>query len=290
MDVACFRRPDDPTTPDGPSVLHPEPTAAGLWAGGTQMRGSAVSGALARQAERIAAVHGGPDLRPVRWTLDLFRPAGMRESVVTGRVVRAGRRLCLVDVVFRQETSRGPADVARASALFLARGQADPGEVWSAQPPVVLPPADLRPGTTEPRLYFSEGTGWTSTPQAHQNSRRKRVWLFGVPVVRGESPTPFQLTAAAGDVTNFVANWGSSGIAFINADVGVTMARLPVGEEIGLATELRIEHEGIVAAVAGLFDRGGVFGTATVSSLAGSSGPIDPRQLGEPLPAGTRAG
>jgi hypothetical protein len=288
VDVAYFTRVEAPHPVDGSPVagsrLRPEQAAASLWGGGAQMRGSAVSGALAREAERVTAEHGAAQLLPVRWTLDLYRPAAMRECTVSGRVVRAGKRLCLVDVVLRQSDGDRELEVARASALFLARRPTAPGSVWTAPLPVELPPADLQPGTTESRLYFSEGVGWTGSPQPHQNARRKRVWLFGLPVVRGESPSPFQLTAAAGDVANFVANWGADGIAFINADAGVALARLPEGSEIGVAAELRIEHEGLVSAVTTLFDRQGVFGTSTVSALLSPGGAIDPRQLGDPLP------
>jgi hypothetical protein len=292
VDVAYFRfvedgRPGDEPglAPDGGStMLVPQPTAASLWGQGTQMRGSAVSGALARQAEELARSNGAVDLQPVRWTLDLYRPAAMRECVVTGRVVRTGKRLCLVDVVMTQSGEGRTTEVARASALFLVRRPAATGAVWTPPLPVDLPPAELEPETTESRLYFSEGLGWTGTPWPHQNARRKRVWLFGMPVVSGERPSPFQLAAMAGDVANFVANWGEEGIAFINADAAVSLARLPAGDEIGVAGELRIEHDGLVAAVTSLFDRSGVFGTATVSALLSSGGPIDPRQMGDPLP------
>lgn len=282
MDLAYFR-PAEATGDDaqaGEDILIPQPHARALWAGGDQMRGSAVSGALAREAERVAATHGASGLRPARWTLDLFRPATMAECVTRGRVVRAGRRLCLVDVVLCQ----GGTEIGRASALFLAGGEVQGGPVWTPEIAVDAPPADLRPASTEPRLYSSDGTGWTGSAHAHVNGRRKRAWLHGVPVVRGESPSPFQLTAMAGDVANIVTNWGADGLAHINADVGIVLARLPAGEQIGLAAELRIEHEGLVAGVATLFDRSGVFGTASVSALPSAAGPIDPRLLGEPLP------
>lgn len=261
-------------------MLRPENAAASLWGGGTQMRGSAVSGALAREAERIAAECDGPRLAPARWTVDLFRPVAMRDVVTSGRVVRAGKRLCLVDVVLRQDGPRGVIDVARATALFLATTPVEPGPVWTPTVAADPPPADLRPGTAEARLYFSEGIGWTASPVPHQNPRRKATWLFGLPVVRGEGPSPFQLAAMAGDVTNFVVNWGANGVAHINADISVNLARLPRGDEAGVASELRFEQDGLVVAIATLFDRIGVFGTATVSALTSVAGPIDPRVLG----------
>src|SRR6476620_9291000 len=93
----------------------PQRPAGSGWGSG-HMRGMAVSGALARAAERAVEALGRQDLQPVRWTLDLFRPARMEPSVASSTVVREGRRLCLVDAVLSQD---GEA-VARASALYLS--------------------------------------------------------------------------------------------------------------------------------------------------------------------------
>jgi hypothetical protein len=262
----------------GSAVLSPEEVARALWAGGGQIRGSAVSGVLAAAAEQVASVHGAPGLRPVRWSLDLFKPAAMRECVTVGKLVRSGRRLCLVDTALLQ----GELEVARGSALFLAPGPVA-GPTWASEWPLELPPAGLRPRTTEPRLYYSEGVGWTGRPHEHAAGGRMRTWLFDVPVVQGESPSPFQLAAMAGDVANLMTNWGPDGLAHINPDLGVLLARLPGGDGIGIAPELRIEHDGLVAGVATLFDRAGTFGTASISALPSPSGPIDPRRQGELL-------
>jgi hypothetical protein len=279
VDVAYFRRVDAADPAAGSAVLSPEEVARALWAGGAQIRGSAVSGALAAAAEWVASVRGAPGLRPVRWSLDLFRPAAMRECVTVGKVVRSGRRLCLVDTVLLQ----GEVEVARGSALFLAPGPVAADPAWVSEWPLELPPTGLRPRTTEPRLYYSEGVGWTGGPHEHAPGGRMRTWLFDVPVVEGESPSPFQLAAMAGDVANLMTNWGRDGLAYINPDLGVLLARLPIGDGIGIAPELRTEHDGLVTGVATLFDRAGTFGTASISALPSPSGPIDPRRQGELL-------
>jgi hypothetical protein len=288
VDLAFYELLDELGPGDGSTTLRPERAAASLWRGGAQIRGSAVSGALAREAERVAAAHGASELLPVRWTLDLFRPAAMADCRVSGRVVRAGRRLCLVDVVMQQVVDGRDIEVARASTLFLAR-RATTGSapVWSRDLPTAPPPVDLLPGTTESRLYYSEGTGWTGVPDPHQNAARKQVWLFGIPVVPEETASPFQLTAMAGDVTNIVVSWGAEGVSYINADVGVSLSRLPAGSELGVAAELRVQEEGIAVGVGTLFDREGVFGTSTVSTLWNPGDPVDPRELGGPLPEGS---
>jgi acyl-coenzyme A thioesterase PaaI-like protein len=284
VDVAYFRRVDAVDPAAGSAVLIPEEAARALWAGGEQMRGSAVSGALAAAAEQVASAHGAPGLRPVRWSLDLFRPAAVRECVTVGRVVRSGRRLCLVDTALRQ----GEVEVARGAALFLAPGPTAADPAWVSEWPLELPPPGLRSRTTEPRLYYSDGIGWTGGPHEHAPGGRMRTWLFDVPVVQGESPSPFQLAAMAGDVANLLTNWGPDGLAHINPDLGVLLARLPVGGGIGLAPELRVEHDGLVVGVTTLFDRAGTFGTASISALPSPSGPVDPRRLGDLLPEAGR--
>ncbi|NKQ55514.1 thioesterase family protein [Amycolatopsis sp. K13G38] len=265
--------------PGAGDTLVPRPSAGSLWGGGTgQMRGSAVSGALARAVER--AVPPGPDgvsRRPVRWRVDLFRPAAMAPCMAEATVVRAGRQLCLVDAVLRQD---GRA-VARAGAAFLTEAAAPEGKVFSPRLDFVPPPPGMRPGTTEDRLYYSETVGWTPLPDPHQNEHRKQIWLAPVRLVAGEEGTAFQFTAMATDVVNMVANWGALGVEFINADASLVMSRLPApGEGLGLAAEHRFAEAGIATGTAVMFDRAGAFGAVTVSAVASPGGAIDPRLIG----------
>src|SRR5262245_28377580 len=88
-------------------LLVPLGAASSEWGGSNgrgHLRGTAVSGALARAAGRAAdALEGAEGFRPVRWTLDLFRPGAMAASTTEATVVRGGRRLRLVDATFRQD-------------------------------------------------------------------------------------------------------------------------------------------------------------------------------------------
>lgn len=269
---------------DGPAgeLWHPGDSARAGWNDGTSLRGSAVSGALARTAERAVGDPGG--LRPVRWTLDLFRPAGFRPSAVSATVVRRGRRIALVDVEMTQDGVR----VARATAQFLGGGAPVHGRTWGRADTLCVPPEGMRPETTEPRLYYSEGVGWTGTPMPHQNAGRKRTWHFPLPVVQGEPPSPFQQAAMAADFVNMAANWGDHGIEFINTDVTLSLVRLPEGSEVGLVAERREEHDGVSVGLAAVVDRRGVIGYASVTGLAGGQ-VVDPREQGEPMEPGAVA-
>lgn len=273
--------PLDPATPAmftvseaDPDVLHPLPWATSQWGDGRgRVRGMAVSGALARACERFVAEVGPAGARPVRWSVDLFRVAEMAPCVTTTTVVRQGKRLCLVDAQLRQDDEVR----ARAKGLFLVPpGAGTPGDVWTPEPAIAAPPSNLRPWAREPRLYFSEGAGWTASPEPHQNAWRKAIWQFPVDVVADERSTPFQTAAVAADLASVVTNWGDEGLAFINADLDLLLGRLPEDREVGLAALHHVEEDGLAAGTTVVFDRTGSVGTASVTALARGQ-IVDPR-------------
>ncbi|MEU6646827.1 acyl-CoA thioesterase domain-containing protein [Saccharomonospora sp. NPDC046836] len=258
--------------------LQPLARSRALWGQGRdQMRGMAVSAVLARVVERSGA---GEGLRLVRWSLDMFRPASLAPVTTKTEVVRSGKRLSLVDATLHQAGHC----VARASALFLAEGAEPPGTVWASDAWHEPPPNDLKPTGPEPRLYYSEGIGWTGEPQLHQNACRKQTWLPSIPVIAGERLTPFQHAAMATDLVNVVTNWGDAGLSFINADCALTLGRLPTGDGIGLAAQHRFEHAGIAVGAALVFDATGPLGMATATALTSGQPPIDPRRIGTTAP------
>ncbi|NKQ55546.1 thioesterase family protein [Amycolatopsis sp. K13G38] len=256
--------------------LVPLPSANSQWGGtGGQLRGMAVSGALARATENAvtAALSTGQRLRPVRWTVDLYRAAAFGPSATSVHFVRRGRRLCVVDAVLEQ----GGRDVARSRALFMAPGDSPAGAVWEPEPArIAPPPRSMCPDTDEPRLYYSDGVGWTGSPDPHATPARKATWHFPAPLVEGESPSPFQLAAMAADVVNVVCNWGAGGLEFINADFTLVLARLPGEGELGLVADQRAEEDGLAVGSAVVFDRAGTLGTVVASGLANGTNAVDP--------------
>lgn len=272
---------------NGAEVLIPEPRARSGWGGPGQIRGTAVSGALARASEHATAQWDDvARFRPVRWTVDLFRPAPMAPVTTQATVVRHGRRLRLIDTVLLQDDKV----LARASVLLLATDSAPAaGAVWPADGDAApnnsgadLPPIpDLDPETKENALYFSEAIGWTGGAAPHRNATRKAVWHLPEPLVEDEPPTPFQRIATIADSSNLVGNWGSHGVEFINADLTLTIDRLPTGADgIGIVAEHRRESNGIAVAHTSLFDRDGRLGTVALSALANSAVAVDPRAAG----------
>jgi hypothetical protein len=184
-------------------------------------------------------------------------------------VQREGRRIKLVDGTLVQDGKM----VARASALFLRRGEHPDGEVWSA--PVEMPPlptdSDFPPDM--PFFVWGYGTdptngsrGMTAWEQAHS---QKFAWtrLFR-PMVQGHSLTPFSRLAFVGDLTSSLTHWGTGGLRYINADYTVTASRLPEGEYLGLAAQSHYGTAGVATGSAILFDRQGPIGTSSTLALA----------------------
>ncbi|WP_182524981.1 acyl-CoA thioesterase domain-containing protein [Nocardioides dongkuii] len=265
IDLSFFRRSGD--------ALVPTDMARSMW-DDDQMHGVAVSGALARAAERCLAERGREDLRPARYTVDLFRAARMTESLVAAEVVREGPRILLVDVVLTQGGTR----VARAGVVFLKPSESTAGTVWS--PPAaerpVPPPLDVAPPTREPHVPFIHSSaGWSQSFGAHQNAARKQSWNTAIPVVAGEPGTPFQAVAAIADGASLVTNWGDRGVEHINTDITLALSRLPVDLSVGLAAVDRVEHDGIAVGTAAVLDREGPIGTVVVTSLANAKRSVD---------------
>lgn len=258
-------------------VLSPTADAGSGW-GSATMRGMAVGGALARAVERSVTELGRSDLTPVRWTLDLFRGAHLVESVARTRIVREGRRLCLVEA----DLSQAGRAVARGTALFLATGETPEGVVWSpAHDHLFMPPPELAPADEESRFYYSEGMGWHRDGSVHRSAMRKQSWHQPVSIVKDEVASPFQWVASVADAANVVVNWGDSGLEYINADVTLNIARLPHGDEVGLSVIDRVDHGGIAVGVATVFDRLGALGSITVSALGNAAHAVDPAIQGQ---------
>jgi hypothetical protein len=267
MELAFF-------TLDG-ELLVPTPMACSMWSN-NQMHGVALSGALARAAEVEAGEAGLDGMRPARVTVDLFRAATMTPCQVRSEVVRAGRRIALLDTVLTQD---GEA-VARSSTVLLHPSGPAPGDVWHPAEWPSPPPEEVVPPSEEPRVpYFHSEAGWSQKFGEHQNGSRKASWNTAVPIVAGEDLTPFLAVASMADGASLVTNWGGGGVEHINTDITLTLAREPVGLEIGLVAQDRVEADGVAVGVAAVIDRAGQLGNAVVTSLANTERVVDFEQV-----------
>ena len=115
-------------TSDGDSYV-PSEMARGPW--GATIGGNFVGGILGLVVEKAV---GNPELRPARLTVDLLRPAALAPLRGRASIVRQGRRLTLVEAELLQSDTV----VARATGLFLRKGEQPPGGIWTS--PLVMPP------------------------------------------------------------------------------------------------------------------------------------------------------
>ncbi|WP_306796239.1 thioesterase family protein [Nocardia sp. XZ_19_369] len=248
--------------------FEPLPFAASAWSP-TMVNGPAVCGLLARTLERQ---HGSPGFLPARLTVDLFRPTLAKPLTVVTELVREGRRIRVADAALMQDG----VDVARATVVFLERSAQPPGQLWT-RAEVPRPPSV--PVATEPTrpLWGSDAhaEGWSPEIGEHQNDSRKRMWQAPMRVIEGEPPSPFVGAVVIGEATSLMTNWGSAGIGFINTDMTLALARLPVGSEVGVEADSHLSTDGVAVGSATLFDRTGPFGTCVVTALSNARRQVD---------------
>lgn len=254
----------------------PTAIAKGPW--GSSISGNFVGGLLGYGVERDI---DAADLQPARLTVDLLRPAAMAPLRIRTSTVRAGRRL----VLMHADLVQGNTVVAMASGLLLRRGDAPPGDVWSTDvtmPPIPSTPDELPDDVSMMVWAYGRnadvaGLSFDLTEWGHVGP--KYVWLRDVkPLVAGEPMTPLTRAAMAGDVASSLTHYGTAGLHYINADYTVTLSRLPVGADIGLAALTHSSADGVATGTAVMFDAGGPIGTATATALANPG--FTPRSAG----------
>ncbi|OBI01022.1 thioesterase family protein [Mycobacterium scrofulaceum] len=241
----------------------PNPIARGGW--GPSLSGHVVGGLLGWAVERAV---DDPELQPARLTVDLPAPVALEPIEVHTTVHHDRRRLRLVEVVLTQDG----APVARGSALFLRRGPQPGGQVWSPTPH--MPPLPIEDGA-QPTL-FMRTYGWGTElqnrdPEWGDTSGPKYTWLHETrSLIDGEPLSPFTRAAMAADITASLANWGTNGLQFINADYTLTLSRLPEGPHIGMAALTHYSHDGVATGSAVLVDRKGPIGSGVSVAIAHS--------------------
>jgi hypothetical protein len=130
---------------------------------------------------------------------------------------------------------------------------------WDAPHPDTLP----KPEFEAPWEMRSISEGWFGAFE------QKRMWLREIrELIAGEEMTPFVRAATAADIANPLVNSGTEGLQFINGDITLYLARLPVDEWIGFEVSHHISADGIAIGESIVYDTKGPIGTSTVSALA----------------------
>ena len=239
--------------PDGDALM-PIAEARGPWAD-DMMHGRLLAGLAAWAIDRD---HGDPGFVPARLTVDLFKSPAMKETRVSTTLVRAGGRVRVADALIQV----GGVDVARASALYLRTGDAPVDDApvtpaWDSTLPGPGEDAFEAPFEVRP----VDGM-WFGAPGPRRTWVRERR-----PLVTREALTPFIRAALVSDFASPLANSGSEGLEYINADAALYLARLPQGEWIGVEYADRVAADGVSVAHCRLHDERGPIGSSEVCAV-----------------------
>ena len=244
---------------DGDVVI-PSEISRGPWSPHAQ-HGGAPSALLAGVLEKIDA---GPPAFTVR--LDRRPHAPGSAHAAAHRAARRAPGQEAADrggvVVRRRRRGRARERAAAADARRRARSTA-----WSSPEVAPLPPPGDPSQFRFPRMESGELGFWNAVEMSPVIGELfvpgpAAVWFrLRVPVIAGEETLPLQRVAAVADFGNGVGSGiDRTRLTFINADVTVTLHRLPVGEWVGLDGVMFPERTGIGVAETVLHDERGRIG------------------------------
>ena len=215
-----------------------------------------------REFERLPAADG---LCLSRVTYEFMRPVPVGPLEVQAEVVRPGRRVQLLEA----SIVAGGTEVVRARALQIQAAEAGGAVAGQSPAPPGPDQGGPRPLKAPHRPMFA--------PDAIEIRFVDGAWANGpctawfrliAPIVSGETPTPLQGLAAAGDFGNGISatlSWDD--YLFINPDLTLYVERPPAGEWICLESQTRLAPGGIGVAESVLYDERGRVGRATQSLL-----------------------
>ncbi len=252
-------------------VVVPTLLAQGPW-DPTTLHGGPVAGILARAIEHVKVPYPA---RIGRLTIDLLKPVPMAPLHLEAEVVRAGRKIHVVDARLVHEGSL----VSRASAVLVHSGNDLSAAVDTELNEVAA--GSRPPDHNAPLSETFMPSGFDDwTPPGFTNAMELRRVVGGTrqgtpaaawirlrkPLVEGEKISPVQQLATIGDFSSGLANYMDFG-AYVspNADLTFHIARYPEGEWIGLDCACVINAHGVGQASARMFDEHNFLGTGSAT-------------------------
>lgn len=232
---------------------------------------------LTRALESVAA---STPMRLARVTFELLRPVPVRPLSVATSVLRPGRRIDVVEATL-QVIGGDLVAVARGLRIRTVEpGLVDLADVGPSGPAGhgvddVPPPRpevaeDLSEVMVQYRAFHSAATEHRFVRGTFAVPGPVFDWIrLVVPVVAGETPSPWQRAAATADFANGIASsveFGPSTL-FINPDLTVHLWREPVGEWIGMESVMRTSLTGIGLSDSAMWDSSGRIGRTNQSLL-----------------------
>lgn len=248
---------------EDPAVVASTPLSRAGWYDDAQ-HGGVVSALLAR------AVESTPTLVPMsvaRLTVELFRPVPTVPLRTETTVIRQGKR---VQVVQASAWSKD-VEMARATALRMRDVDLDlPAEALPDEPPPpapdTVPPVDRSTWGVGPRdgriMFHRHAIDIREVEGSFRELGPASVWIrMTTPLVAGEAPSPLVRAVVAADFSNGVSRLlRSSDWVFMNADLTVSLHRLPEGAWIGLRSVSHLAPTGRGVAHSLLYDLTGPIG------------------------------
>ncbi|MET9490043.1 acyl-CoA thioesterase domain-containing protein [Nocardia sp. NPDC006630] len=250
--------------------FHPLPFSQSQWSSDS-INGQALAGLSAHAVESAWSEAG---YRPAKFVLDIFRQPAYAPLQTEVTPVREGRSIRIADVLVRQ----GERIVARASMVAIRPSQDPTGTRWQPADATMRLTDSLAAQLPRPGILWGSDEHpdrWSISMPEHQNSGRKRLWFDQPQVVADIENTPFVRAAMVGELTNTLTSWSDRGIGFINHDVTMLLARLPIGPVVGIEADNHISSDGIATGSATMWDSSGRFGMSVVGSVAHAAGSLN---------------
>ncbi len=242
----------------------PTEWSVGPWSPDT-VQGSAYGGLLVRTIESVQPQAG---MVLSRLSFDLWRPVTRRPLTASVAVLREGRKATTVEASLEQDGR----SVARCTALLLRADAASTPPILSPAPAPPPPeagapiPEQVRrwsPFFTGVETRVIEGDLLKPGPAA--------AWFhLERPLVAGEAVSPLVQAVSAADLASGISAIVDLRVwSFINADLTMTLWRLPRSQWILLRAETEAGDRGTGAARGTLCDLEGPFGSCAMALIFG---------------------
>jgi hypothetical protein len=226
---------------------------------------------LAREIEAVSRIDGG---QTVRLSYDILRPVPVAPLLVSARVLRAGRRVELLEATLASEDGT---PVMRVTSWRMRRDAvALPEDVVSAEP-APAPPETGRLsafGFWTAEVGYHRALDWRFVAGDFDVPGPATVWArLRVALVAGEPVTPLQrllVMADAASGISAVLDW--TAFTFVNVDLGIHLLRPPEGEWMAMDAVTRLGDEGAALCTSELFDARGRVGSSTQSLMVAARG------------------
>jgi hypothetical protein len=217
--------------------------------------------ALVTHLLESAAPDGG---RLVRVTTDLLGAVPLGELHTSTRVLRPGRRICLLGATVTDPSGR---EVATGTGWWVR--DLDTTSIETTVAPGVVPLADSVPDGPGVSGTFTDRWDCRYIDSLECRTGPGQLWVRStLPVVAGVPDTPWTRLMAVADVANGTnPTLDPSRWQFMNTDLTVCLHRLPRGEWICVQADANYGPDGAGLTVGRLYDEDGAVGTTTQALL-----------------------